>query len=239
MIGFSNWINEFWKWDLKDIAYSEIVNTFILAGFPFDSKLFNPVISTLRTEMIVSAVLPFFIFVALRVNRWVNFIILCILFSIGKDILGIFYLGIIMAIYRIEMLNLLQLLNRKKILFLFIILASIFYTSRFSLNFVFPIYNKFTFLLSILGCLCFLILALKNEIFAFFLNTKFLQFLGKISYSLYLFHFPILLVVCSFSLNKFLVFPISLFLTFVLSYLVYVYVELPFMKWGKIVINKI
>jgi peptidoglycan/LPS O-acetylase OafA/YrhL len=183
MLLLSPWINEFWKWDLSEICHTEFVNTIILAGIRFNHKLFDPVIGTLRTEMLISFVLPLLIFIALRLHLVFNIIILFILFFIGKDTMGIFYLGIIMAFFRI---NIIDYVNKKDTYFysiLFFILASILYTSRFSLNFGDT--SKMTVFSSILGCAFFLILAMKKGLFNIFLKKRLVQFLGNISYSFY------------------------------------------------------
>lgn len=234
MVGYSAWINEFWKWNLKEISWSEFLNTFILAGFHFNTKLLNPVIGTLRTELIISFVLPFFIYIALRIKLIINLLFLFLLFFIGKDTLGVFYLGIIMAIYRNDILVYVNSKINRSYTIIFFMFASILYTSRFSLNFIFGNHDKIILLLSILGCAFFLVLALKNGWFSSVLNTRLIQFFGKISYSLYLLHFPVLLIVCSYiEPNVFFVFPISLILTLSLSYLSCKFIELPFIQLGK------
>jgi peptidoglycan/LPS O-acetylase OafA/YrhL len=234
MAGYSAWINEFWKWNLKEISWAEFFNTFILAGFHFNTKLLDPVVGTLRTEMIISFVLPFFIYIALRIKLIINLLFLFFLFFIGKDTLGVFYIGIIMAIYRNDILDYVNSKNKRFYTIIFFIVASILYTSRFSLNFIFGNHDKIILLLSILGCAFFLILAMKNGWFSSMLNTRLIQFFGKISYSLYLLHFPILLIVCSYTEpNVYLVFPISLIITLLLSYLSYEFIELPFIQLGK------
>ena len=241
MRGYSAWINEFWKWSFKDIAISEIINTLILAGRPFDKSLFDPVVGTLRVEMIISFILPFLIFIALRIKLVFNLLVLFLLFFIGKDTTAIFYLGIVIAIFRNDIGRYINSINNDFYKIIFFIIASVFYTSRFSLSFIFDNYNKFSMLLSVLGCGLFLILAMKNEVFSFILNTSLVQFLGKISYSLYLFHFPVLLIVCSLLPNNFfLIFLISLVITVVLSYLSYEFIEMPFVRLGKtITVNRL
>jgi peptidoglycan/LPS O-acetylase OafA/YrhL len=232
MSSFSPWINEFWKWKIYDISHVEFINTFILAGAPFNTKLFDPVIGTLRSEMIISIILPFFIFLALRISFFLNILILFLLFFIGKDTLGIFYLGIIMAFFRN---NILDFIKNKDTIFhstFYFLLASTLYTSSFSLCFYGL--NKLNLILSVVGCAFFLILAMKNGLFQTILKTRMIQFLGNISYSLYLLHFPVLMIVCSFfSNNNYLITPISLTITLLLSYLSYNFVEIPFMRLGK------
>ncbi|MFE3869269.1 acyltransferase family protein [Flavobacterium sp. LS2P90] len=234
LTGYSDWINEFWKWDIKEISNAEFFNTFILAGFTFNTKLFDPVIGTLRTEMIISFVLPFLIFIVLRLKLAFNLLFLFLLFFVGKDTLGIFYLGTIMAIFRNDILDYVNSKSKPFYTIIFFVTASILYTSRFSLNFIFGNQDKSILLMSILGCVFFLILAMKNGFFSYILNTWAIQFLGKISYSLYLLHFPILLIVCSYTpANVYLVFPISLIVTLLVSHLVYKFIELPFIQLGK------
>jgi len=232
MMVLSPWINQFWKWDLNEIYYTEFINTIILAGIRFNHKLFDPVIGTLRTEILISFVLPFLIFIALRLRLIFNMLILFVLFFIGKDTMGIFYLGIIMAFFKKYIID---YVNKKDTVFysiLFFILASILYTSRYSLNFGDT--SKLNVLLSVVGSAFFLILAMKKGTFNFFLNTRLVQFLGNISYSFYLLHFPVLMVVCSLFSNKmFFIFPISLLVTFFLSHLSFTYIELPFMRLCK------
>lgn len=231
MGSYSNWINEFWKWNLIKLPFNDFVNTFILVGRTFNSDLFNPVIWTLRVEMIISFVLPFFIFFALRTRFHFNLLILAIFFLIGKNTSGIFYLGIVLAVYRYNILNYINLkFTRLHNIALFLI-ASILYTSRFSLHIDISWINV---LLSTLGCALIVLMALKNGIFNSILKSKPIVFLGNVSYSLYLLHFPVLLVTSSLLENyKYLILPISLSFTMLLSHLVYTYLEIPFIRLGK------
>lgn len=86
----------------------------------------------------------------------------------------------------------------------------------------------------------------QKGIFKYFkliLNTWVARFLGKISYSIYLIHMPIIFLcsyICvSFGLNTdriiytIVYIPLLLTLTLLLSYLTYSYIELPFINLGK------
>jgi peptidoglycan/LPS O-acetylase OafA/YrhL len=245
MIVFSDWINEFWKWNNNDISLSELFKTLILVGPSFDTKLFVPIIWTLRIEMIISFILPFLIYLALRVKVYINIIIFILFFFIGKDILSIFYLGIILAIYKDKINEYVKRVNVIPYSIVLLFIASILYTSRFSLTFIFPKYNKISYLLTIFGCASFLIFSFDFYFLFFFLKSKFVWFLGKVSYSLYLFHFPILLVTSSlvsryFHTNSFfIILFISLPVTLFISNLSYQYIEMPFIDIGKKVANRV
>lgn len=231
MTSYSNWINLFWKWKCNEIPTNEIIKTLILIGPSFNKDLFDPVIGTLRTEMGMSLILPFFIIFALRFRLVINILICILFFIIGKDVFCMFFLGIIMAISHKKIIQYINQFNGYIVLILFFT-SIIFYTSDFFLNIILP--KRLIDALEILGGALFIILALKNGIFKNILNTTTIHFLGKISYSLYLLHLPILLVCLSlFSDMKYLVFPISLLTTILLSYLSYKYIEVFFITLGR------
>lgn len=64
-------------------------------------------------------------------------------------------------------------------------------------------------------------------------ENKTSQFLGKISFSFYLVHYPIIELMPD-SLSKFNLFIMSFFLTLIISTLTYYFIEEPFIKMGKI-----
>lgn len=245
MIHFSDWINEFWKWNIHELSFSDFFNTLILVGKDFNSKLFIPVIGTLRTEMIISFFLPFMIFIALRLKLILNILVLILLFAFDKDIWGVFYIGIIIAFYNDKIIYYLNQLN-SYIVLLLLVVASILYTSRFSLMGGIITYNKMSFLFTVVGCVLFLLFSIVPGRLNSILNTKMVQFLGRISYSLYLVHFPILLFTCSIVSNRYLlqlsipiILIISLSFTILISLLTYNYIEIPLIRIGKNIANKV
>lgn len=234
LIGYSSWINEFWKWDLLEIPNSEFYNTFVLVGIPFDFKLFNPVIWTLRIEMLVSFILPFLIFVALRLKIIINLVILLFFFYLGEGLIGVFYFGIILAVFRNDILQYINLVTTKFLSLSLFLIATFLYTNQFSLNFLVTLNDKCILILSTLGSALFLFLSLKTGFFSFLLNTRIIQFLGKISFSLYLFHFPILMIVCLFvPANFYIVFSVAFSGTLIFSYFINKFIEIPFMHFGR------
>ncbi len=103
--------------------------------------------------------------------------------------------------------------------------------SIFNINYS-PEYPNFITLLPVLGTMLLLIYVQKNFIIYKILNSKVLKHFGNISYSLYLWHFPIIvykkyITNLEFSLVADLV---SLFLAYFLSLLSFNLVEKPFYK---------
>ncbi|MEZ7505862.1 hypothetical protein QO182_11615 [Flavobacterium sp. Arc2] len=231
MTYYSEWINEFWKWDIKEITFREFFNTFILIGPNISTDLFDPVIGTLRTEMQVSLVLPFLIYIALRVRLLLNFLILICFVYIGRDLIGVFYLGIMIAINRIVILDFIKEKSNTFYKIIFLVISSFLYTSRFNLSYLIEDRHYLVLIFTAIGCAFFMLFAMKKGLIQFILNTDIVQFLGRISCS---FHLPILLIFCSVFPNNFLlIFLCSLIVTIVFSYLVYNFIELVFIKIGK------
>lgn len=231
ILRFSPWINTFWKWNFFEISASELLNTFILIGRAFNTDLLDPVIGTLRKELIISFIFPFYLLVALRARTLINLIILFAFFFNGNNVSGMFYLGIILALNKNLILEIINKYDNYFISTFFFILGAILYKSRYSLNFLFLNYN---YIISLMGSMIFLLLAMKNGLFKTILNSRIIMFFGKISYSLYLLHFPILLVVTSlFSDQVYFIFPISILATIILSYLSFKFIENPFVEIGK------
>jgi peptidoglycan/LPS O-acetylase OafA/YrhL len=86
------------------------------------------------------------------------------------------------------------------------------------------------------GALGYIVVGLNAPLAKRFLNSLVPRFLGKISYSLYLIHGPILLAVTFFIRNRISMWgqlPIYLFLTITCSYLFFLCVEEPFVRAGQ------
>ncbi len=76
---------------------------------------------------------------------------------------------------------------------------------------------------------CYIIIFGSNSyIIRLIFHNKFIQFIGLISFSLYLFHQPIFVFYRKFELYEFLFIPASIFLTFILSIFSYFFIEKKF-----------
>lgn len=94
-------------------------------------------------------------------------------------------------------------------------------------------------IIPVLGTSLVLFYSKKEQVVYKFLKIKFLNHIGEISYSLYLWHFPILVFTKYFIIEKLDLFNILfiILLTYILSILSYNYIEKPFYK-KKILSNK-
>lgn len=78
-----------------------------------------------------------------------------------------------------------------------------------------------------------LVIASRSKTTRFFFENKFILFIGTISYSFYLLHFPVVMYLTTLELHPTAVFLLGLIITCILSYLSYKFIEEPFVKLGK------
>ena len=93
-------------------------------------------------------------------------------------------------------------------------------TFIFSNNLIFP------YLYALVPCLAtFFLIRSKNKNLNEILSISYLRFIGKLSYSIYLVHYPVIIFLSYHFRNHFIIFFVSTFLTGILSYALYAFVE--------------
>lgn len=142
-------------------------------------------------------------------------------------------LGCICAlILRKNILKKNQFSNLISLIGFILIIFSIFYLSE---NFPFP---SFYTLIPVFGTALIILFTFESNIISKLLRIKIFVFLGLLSYSLYLFHFPIFTFVKHSNIEiNYLVLSILILITFILSYLNWKFIEKPF-RSKKIDLNK-
>jgi len=243
---YSEWLRKIWSWDFKDIYNKkEAIKTFFLIVFDYNTNLIDPPIWSLLVEMRMSFLIPFMV-ISVRKNSFLFNALFIVAFTyMGADFyIGVFYLGIILAKYHDILGRYIRNAPGYVIALLFAAAIGL-YSNHYALN----IGNtpgetsRLHLYLSVIGSGMFIILAVHQQGFSAFLKNKACLFLGRISYSFYLIHLPILITVASvfpykdnYSLIPLLL--ISLTMAWLASFLLYTSVELPFQRLANLMVKK-
>ncbi len=110
-----------------------------------------------------------------------------------------------------------------------IFIICFFFLSFYLILFIDPINIKKNII--IISSLTFLNIYLNNNIFLKLINIKLINYIGKISYSLYLFHFPTIFFLTYIS-NEYLFYVSSIFLMSLIAILNYNFVEIFFRRFN-------
>ncbi|MGX9730958.1 acyltransferase family protein [Janthinobacterium aestuarii] len=241
LYGLSDWINTFWR---GEVSIAEVLRHITMVG-PDTNKI-DPPVWTLRLELIISAVFPLIIYVLQGKNSRVlcgAVVVAFAAFFFLKPTAFLYFAlfitgGILAKLHQALATYLLRLPSTVGALLL--ACAFFLYSSRFTVQ---AVGNNETLWHCLVGAgaAFLIILAISYTPFTALLRTRPVQFLGDISYSLYLLHFPILLALSS------LIFPatqslilcaaIALVISVGAAYLSLRFVERPFQALGRRVSN--
>jgi peptidoglycan/LPS O-acetylase OafA/YrhL len=240
------------SWSSK-INYIDYIKLSLLHG---KTNIVDFPLWTIIIEIEISIILPFFIMLIKRFNLILNilFILLCIVSvkllvhtSLSNSIpdikhlyfLPFFMVGSLMYKFRLKIKS----WKMNNMIFKLLIYSSILILCNWEWMMVWFIKfdkNSFLYLISdfmvAIGCILLMIVVLsstgsiKNT-----LNTLAFQFLGKISYSLYLVHvIVIMFVLYNFKSTKLdYLIPLFIISTLLVSYAYFLYIEQPSVKIGK------
>lgn len=237
----SVWGREFWQWE--DLTGVQVIKlcSLVVAG---DTKLLNPPSWSLVVEMRIAFVLPFVIyFIGKYRQHWKWIILASLLINIIKmNIAGIgiflplFTVGILMAAHIDKIQCWINRLSITEYIFLMLI-GWFLYECRFPFDMEH---------IDTTGMTAHLITGIGSSIFimgVFRLNVQEKlsgavgSFLGRISYSIYLIHFPIQLLCFSLQINVIVEIILALLISIILADLIYRYIELPCINVGKKIIE--
>jgi Predicted acyltransferases len=257
IIGLSDWFNVNWT---APFHFHAAMDHLLLIG-TFSSNL-NNVVWSLVHEMRISLIFPFLMSLLVRMNVMQG-IGLGIALSVGSvlyvslsgaDFWGtewyaslhytaMFIVGALLAKHRDHLQSMLRNMRAtaKRFLFLFGLLLYVYANPSFILNMVIEGFNPYyrtvmdTWFTS-LGAAILMMFGIGSVRFSNFLKSKFIHYMGKISYSLYLSHLAVLLSCIHFLYNVLPMWAICLIAaagTFAVSSLMYHLVEKPSIKLGR------
>lgn len=246
----SGFFNRIWS---SNFSWSLIINHLAMIG-DYDTRAYNPVIWSLTHEMRISLIFPILMILIRKFGYKTNLLIalftslvayaLVILISPANqtNILmtlyytSMFIVGALLAKYKDQLSNLFGKVN-KAVFGCLLAFALLFYTYAWSLPNV-EIIHKFIIndWMTVIGACLFIVLSQSSQGFSKFLLLKPFTFLGKISYSLYLYHIVVLFTLI-FTLHGVIAMPailvISMAISFVVSAGAYKWIEMPAIKAGK------
>lgn len=246
----SNWINNQWS----NFNWHDIVNHVFFIG-KYNTNVFNGPIWSLVHEMRISIVFPLLMLFLLKFNWKINILMAVILSVVGQglskitgpDNIGyfitlhyasLFVLGALLAKHKQRIIESITSSNNIiRALLLILSWLMLTYSYWFFPNIGLIHKSIINDWVASLGALLLISISLSSPLVIKFLTTKPLLYLGKISYSFYLYHFIILLTALyalSAYLPIWLICIISIICTFLVAHVMYWLVEETSIRLGKI-----
>lgn len=252
---YSDWFNRIWT---SNDSFLDILNHILFLGY-YNANQYNTVIWSLVHEMRISIIFPLIMWLVLKYDWKKNIVIGMILsvisfvilktvvpkyntdFAITLHYISMFMFGAILAKNIDVIVDYYKGLTKfkKMILFAIAILSYTYQGLLPELKFIHKfLINEYAI---VTGSLLFIIIALSSGTFSKFLNLRPILFLGKISYSLYLYH-AIILFSLIYIFNESIPITAILILTIISSIIIssisYYLVEEPSIKLGKKILTK-
>lgn len=265
--GLGTWVQTKWT---EDPSVVSILQHFLLLG-NFETTTYNPAIWSLVQEMRISIIFPLLVLLVVKWKTKHVIAIGITLSLIGcSNVIFEFqssagnHTSLFDTLHYIFMFLIGSILAKNKAL---LILQYQNYSHKFKvviiiMAFGFYLYSRVAYMVPHLfgyeliteimtyirdwgiaiGAGMFIIIAISSEKIAGYLRGRLLSMNGKLSYSTYLYHSPILLVLFSVFnglLNHWITFALSIVLTYLFAYLSWKFIELPSIKIGRKIDSKI
>ena len=240
----SDWARSQWHHGIADVTPSQLVRQLLLI-VSFKYNLIDPPSWTLLIEIRMSLLVPFLI-AAFRIlgRAYYATILLLLLFGLGMLVQQLYYLpmfalGVALAGYWPNARNLASKIPRT-FFWLGVAVAIALYGNKHVLGLQRGIVaGEYA---AAVGAALLLLLAVSDNAFSALLNSGPVQFMGRISYSFYLLHLPIFLVLTSWMYpvvnSILLVFPVALVIICFVSYLSFTWIEYPAIRFSHRLANR-
>ncbi|WP_242215416.1 acyltransferase [Bacillus cereus group sp. BfR-BA-01383] len=254
VIGLRDWFYDRWQGSITKL---DIINHFVLLN-NFFTENYNPVIWSLAQEMRISIVFPL-LFLLFYKMSWKKTILFALSFSLISIFLNMLHIGKAEGFYNghadtlhftsMFMVGMLLFKHQEKLIYLYKNMKKFKKGFLIALGIILYLYsiliygfsrNGTTFLLKdwgvVIGVSIFIIMAMSNLKVKAFLNKNVFVYLGEISYSIYLCHFPIMMVLFKLLYSKipiFFLLILCITMTILCSIVSYHLIEKKCINWAK------
>jgi len=249
LLGLSDWINSYWQETLpiKQVIKQTILHILLITPIlEPDTRLINPVIWTLNVELRISLILPLFIMLiaAIDIKKQWNLLMSLLIFT-GSIIfswkityfnyLPLFIIGSLLALYKDNLLILMQRITKISYSnYIILIIGLYLYSARYFISYVDELLQA---IISAFGSCLLILMSISITKASRLLTFSPINFMGEISYSFYLIHLPVMILVSSFvyppTKSVILCWLLSLMLSILTAYLLRVVIEIPSQKIAK------
>ncbi|WP_087955700.1 acyltransferase family protein [Bacillus cereus] len=252
--GLRDWFYDRWQGSITKI---DIINHFVLLN-NFFTENYNPVIWSLAQEMRISIVFPLLFLLFYKLS-WKKTILFALSFSLISVFLNMLHIGKAEGFYNgyadtlhftsMFMVGMLIFKHQEKLIYLYRNMKKFNKGFLIALGVILYLYsiliygfsrNDTTFLLKdwgvVIGVSIFIIMAMSNLKVKAFLNKSVFVYLGEISYSIYLCHFPIMMVLFKLLYTKipiFFLLALCISMTILFSIVSYHLIEKKCINWAK------
>ncbi|MBJ8084317.1 acyltransferase [Bacillus cereus group sp. N14] len=254
VVGLRDWFYDRWQGSITKL---DIINHFVLLN-NFFTENYNPVIWSLAQEMRISIVFPFLFLLFYKLS-WKKTILFALSFSFISVFLNMLHIGKAEGFYNgyadtlhftsMFMVGMLLFKHQEKLIYSYRNMKKFNKGFLIALGIILYLYsiliygisrNDTTFLLKdwgvVMGVSIFIIMAMSNLKVKAFLNKSVFVYLGEISYSIYLCHFPIMMILFKLLYTKIpILFLLTLCITMTLLFSIVSYhlIEKKCINWAK------
>ncbi|AZJ20580.1 MULTISPECIES: acyltransferase family protein [Bacillus] len=254
VVGLRDWFYDRWQGSITKL---DIINHFVLLN-NFFTENYNPVIWSLAQEMRISIVFPLLFLLFYKLN-WKKTILFALSFSLISVFLNMLHIGKAEGFYNgyadtlhftsMFMVGMLLFKHQEKLIYSYRNMKKFKKGFLIALGIILYLYsiliygfsrNDTTFLLKdwgvVMGVSIFIIMAMSNLKVKILLNKSVFVYLGEISYSIYLCHFPIMMVLFKLLYTKipiFFLLTLCITMTLLFSIVSYHLIEKKCINWAK------
>ncbi|WP_252378202.1 acyltransferase family protein [Bacillus cereus] len=254
VVGLRDWFYDRWQGSITKL---DILNHFVLLN-NFFTENYNPVIWSLAQEMRISIVFPLLFLLFYKLN-WKKTILFALSFSLISVVLNMLHIGKAEGFYNgyadilhftsMFMVGMLLFKYQEKLIYSYRNMKKFKKGFLIALGVILYLYsiliygvsrNDTTFLLKdwgvVMGVSIFIIMAMSNLKVKAFLNKSVFVYLGEISYSIYLCHFPIMMVLFKLLYTMipiFFLLTLCIAMTLLFAIVSYHLIEKKCINWAK------